>query len=504
MRGLKLAGIVLGLGCCCEVQAQPITINPANPHYYSFHGKPTLLITSAEHYGAVVNGEFDYVRYLDALASYGLNYTRIYPGYLFEPMGKFMTGNTLGVKPARLVLPWARSNQPGYLLSGNKFDLNRWNPEYFARLRNFIAEAGKRGIVVEICFFNGQYSDTWPLSPLYYENNIQGAGHVGFRDAQTLKDAQLVEREASYVRRIVQEVNSFDNVILEVCDEPALFTPVAEAGPWVAHMLQVTRDAESGLPNKHLIGQEVQGPIDGPVDMAGNPADSIVVTQYLWHTRSWEMGGLQGLDREYWHNKPIEQNETNYYPFYQGDAVADSRVEAWEFMVGGGASFNQLNGVFTPEDPAGNTPDNTKLLSALRNLKRFLESFDFVQMEPDRGFVVSGLERDAHDRGLSQEGKQYALYIHHSEGGDGSAYTVTPGNYQETLVLNLPAGNYTAEWIDPASYSTLASESFRSSGATRNMKTPAYSIDIALRIRREPETAVIDHVNQSPGGRERP
>jgi len=74
---------------------KPIGVHSDNPHYYLFHGKPTVLITSAEHYGAVVNEEFDYVAYLDALSSYGLNYTRIYPGYLFEPIGKFGKGNTL-------------------------------------------------------------------------------------------------------------------------------------------------------------------------------------------------------------------------------------------------------------------------------------------------------------------------------------------------------------------------------------------------------------------------
>ena len=35
-------------------------------------------------------------------------------------------------------------------------------------------------------------------------------------------------------------------------------------------------------------------------------------------------------------------------------------------MVGGGASFNHLNGRFTAKDPAGNTPDNAQILSALK------------------------------------------------------------------------------------------------------------------------------------------
>jgi hypothetical protein len=481
---MKKAALILLL-LAVRVHAQAISIDPANPYYYFFHGKPIVLVTSAEHYGAVINGEFDYLKYLDALQAYGLNYTRIYPGYFFEPMGKYMPGNTLGVKPAKLILPWARSNQPGYLLSGNKFDLDQWNPAYFDRLKDFIAQAAKRGIVVEVCLFNAQYDDTWPLSPLYHENNIQAIGRDDYRDAQTLKEPALVEREAAYVRKIVQEVNGFDNVILEVCDEPSNFTPIEEAGPWVGRMLEVTHDAEANLPKKHLIGQEVQGPVDGPIDFSGNRFLSIVVTQYIWHTGHWEMGGLQGLDREYRHNKPIEQNETNYYPLYQGDKIGDSRVEAWEFMVGGGAGFNQLNGLFTPDNPAGNTPENAKLLGALRSLKTFLESFSFDNMVPDRGFVVSGFDRETHYRGLSQYGKEYALYIHHSEGGDGHAYTVTPGEYRENLVLNLPPGNYKAEWIDPASYSTLATEEFKQTGTLHVLDTPTYAIDIALSIKRQ-------------------
>ena len=77
--------------------AEPIKLHPSNPHYYLFRwAADHSSITSAEHYGGVVNRDFDYVAYFDALKAHGLNYTRIYPGFLFEPMGKFMKGNTLG------------------------------------------------------------------------------------------------------------------------------------------------------------------------------------------------------------------------------------------------------------------------------------------------------------------------------------------------------------------------------------------------------------------------
>ena len=38
-----------------SLPGQPIAQHPDNPHYFLFQGKPTILITSAEHYGAVVN-----------------------------------------------------------------------------------------------------------------------------------------------------------------------------------------------------------------------------------------------------------------------------------------------------------------------------------------------------------------------------------------------------------------------------------------------------------------
>ena len=463
--------------------------HPANPHYYSYRNKPTILITSAEHYGAIVNRDFNYVAYLDALAAYGLNYTRIWPGALLEVVGEYVIDNTMGPRPQRTIVPWARSDEPGCVYWGNKFDLDKWNPEFFARLEDFIYQAERREIVVELCFFNSQYTHCWPRSPLYHENNIQGVGNCDFRDAQTLKHADLVQREAEYVRKITQEVNAFDNIILEICDEPSLYTPHADAGPWVAHMLQVVHDTEIGLQKKHMVAQQVQGPIGGPIDFSSSPLLSIIVGQYVWGAEvgGEQMGGIKGLDYKYGCDKPIEQNETPYYPFQYGDcdAIAASRVEAWEFIVGGGASFNHLNSRYTVDNPAGKTPDNARVLRALSNLKHFIYGFEFVKMRADKSFVVSGIPEGVYCRGICEAGEQYALYLHHSELNERKEfYIVTPGQYQETLVLDLPGGTYQADWVDPASGSVPGSTTWVHQGGNQTLSTPEYEVDIALRIKR--------------------
>ena len=108
--------------------------------------------TSAEHYGAVLNLDFDYTRYLEALQSNAMNQTRVWPGgpYLEIP-GSFNIGNnTLAPKPDRFSCIWQRSTTPGYAGGGNKFDLTRWDEAHLARLKDFVAQAGKRGIVVEL------------------------------------------------------------------------------------------------------------------------------------------------------------------------------------------------------------------------------------------------------------------------------------------------------------------------------------------------------------------
>jgi hypothetical protein len=485
MRGHFGAGLLAGIFVFgAALAGEPVRVHSANPHYFEWNGKPVLLITSAEHYGAVVNGEFDYVRYLDALARYGLNYTRIYPGFLFEPVGKFIPGNSLGVRPRHLALPWARSTEPGYVLGGGKFDLDRWDPAFFARLKDFLAKARERGVVVEICFFNAQYTDTWPISPLYYENNIQGEGRGDYVAAQTLRDPRLARREADYVRKIVEEVNGFDNVILEICDEPYLTgTPIEEAGKWIAYMIDAVVETERRLPRRHLVAQQIEGPRGGPCDFTSHPGVPVITTQYLWEASHQQMGGLQALEVEYGKNKPIELNETDYYPvWYRGDKEAASRVEAWEFMVGGGAGYNHLNGVFTVENPAGDTPGNARVLSALRNLKRFLESFDFARMAPEKSLTLAGADETVHARGISEPGRQYAVYLHHSKGGKGSAYVAAPGSYTTELSLEMPAGDYRVEWVDPASGASLGKSGFHHAGGRRQFQTPGHAVDVALRV----------------------
>ena len=148
---LALPGAILGgLNGHTATAAEPIALHPDNGHYFLWRGKPTVLVTSGEHYGAVLNLDFDFERYLDALAADGLNHTRTFSGTYREIVASFgITDNPLAPKPNRFLCPWARGDKPGYFDGGNRFDLTRWDDAY-SRAFKFMSAASKSGIVVEM------------------------------------------------------------------------------------------------------------------------------------------------------------------------------------------------------------------------------------------------------------------------------------------------------------------------------------------------------------------
>ena len=69
--------------------AEPIRLHAENPHDFLFREKPTVLVTSTEHYSAVLNLDFDFISNLDELKSHGLNLTRTFSGVYCELPGNF-------------------------------------------------------------------------------------------------------------------------------------------------------------------------------------------------------------------------------------------------------------------------------------------------------------------------------------------------------------------------------------------------------------------------------
>jgi hypothetical protein len=468
--------------------AEAIKLNPGNPHYFLFRGKPTVLITSAEHYGAVLNLDFDYIQYLDELARNGLNLTRTFVGgpYVEAPESFKIIDNTLAPAPGRFSCVWARSSIPGYAGGGNKFDLNTWNVAHFARLRNFISQASRRGVTVEINLFTPYYTDRiWQLSPLNSINNVNGIGNVARSDALTLKDAALVAVQDAMVEKIVTELNGFDNIYYEVCNEPYFAGVTAE---WEDHITDLVAQTERVLPVRHLISHNIS---NGSSKVSRlNPTVSILNFHYSRPPNSVALN--YGL------GKVIGMNETGF------DGYADStyRIQGWDFILAGGGLYNNLDYSFTikhpngtsvprPPTPGGGSP---ALRHQLKILHDFISSFDFIRMAPQTSVIQGGLPPDATARALAEPGRAYAIYIHHGQRGyDRASHpgsevkpreAISSEPRQLDLVVRIPTGSYRAEWINTKTGETEKVEDFMTRGSGVKLASPSYTEDIALRIRR--------------------
>ncbi|MEX0821744.1 MAG: hypothetical protein WD021_06330 [Rhodothermales bacterium] len=462
------------------VGAQPIALHPDNPHYFLFRGEPTVLVTSAEHYGAVVNGDFDYETYLAALAEDGLNYTRVFAGTYFEPPGAFgIRHNTLAPRPEAVVAPWPRA-----IGATGPFDLDRWNEAYFERLTDFVRTADTYGIVVEVTFFSSIYGDAqWAINPFNPANNVNDTGNVERHAVHTLDNGPILAYQERVVARIVEALNDFDNVFYEIQNEPwadngyvagvlnpgvpssdaswqgRIEYPTDAALAWQAAIIDVIRETEEALPKKHLIAENFVNfgyPLYG-VD----PRLSILNFHYATPD-AVEMN--LGWDRV------LGLDETGF----AGTADSTYRVLAWRFMMAGGGLYNNLDYSFTVEHPGGAASNDapggggTTLRNQLGSLKQFLDDMPFVEMTPDARVVVRapGALREA----LVDEGRSYAVYL--------------AGRLREDLVLDVPAGTYDIWWIDVVTGRHVRSARLTHEGGLLSLAPPSYGYDVAVRVER--------------------
>lgn len=462
----------------------PIRLHPQNPHYFLWRGKTMALIGSGEHYGAVLNRDFDFHKYLQALETGGLNYTRLFTGsYVELPAKSFgILRNDLAPAPGRLIAPWARSLEDGYAGGGKRFDLTQWSPEYFSRLHDFLAEAARRGVVVEITLFSSQYGEPqWNLSPFKQDNNVNRTDAIDWKKLNTLQNGNILEYQEQYVRKLVREANGFPNVIFEIANEPwsdrpvladvvnpYLFTsrdqypnsvdlPDELTMAWQNRVTEWVRSEESKLPNRHLLAQNccnfryaMRQPLAG-VD--------IVNFHYAYPEAALLNYGL---------GTALSYDETGFLGRSDDGYVR----QAWNFMLSGGGVFDMLDYSFSVghEDgsdreangPGGGSPD---LRRRLHILSEFLQELPLVEMSPDTqtvrhaGGVVTHM--------LSSARGESAMYI--------------DGNGPAEINMTLRPGEYTLTWVDTETGASNT-QKFQHAGGDKLIQTPDFRNGIAARI----------------------
>ena len=482
-------GLMAGFAGPAAQAAPPLRVHPQNPYIFEFRGEPTTLRTFGEHYGSVINPDFDFIRYLDVLERDGNNLTRVLLlGFRTDDLP---TLEPLSPAAAKFKQPWARVPGGGTALDGQpKWDLSVWNESFFTRLRNFAQACADRGIIVEMTLFNTMYDNAgnhWNLSPFNSANNVQGYGPASRADTVRLIDPNLLAAQEAAVRRIVRELNPYDNIYYEIQNEPFWNEPdVGDTAEVAFHnsMLGVIRNEESTLPNRHLVAHnfpEYSNTLSTDFD--------IINCHYPFNVfrSSWSpvIGGENLLATEYSRGKVLSLDESS------ASSGLSARVESWMFVLGGGGVFNGLdapNLIYTSQNEAGDVEPAIAIRKHLRDLGTYADTLHLAALRRDISWITGGIPSGAKRQGMASPGQQYVVYLHHGAIASGDFVTVySPINTSvqtANLQVTLPAGDWRAVWTRPDDLSVLRTETFSHAGGSRTLQPVTYQADAVLKIDR--------------------
>jgi hypothetical protein len=174
-------------------------------------------------------------------------------------------------------------------------------------------------------------------------------------------------------------------------------------------------------------------------------------------------------------------------------------MEAWAFITAGGALYNNLDYsfvaghedgtfVYPASQPGGGNP---KFRQQLRALRDFIYSFNFIQMQPIEGsdLFKAGVPKGARSYALAKEGDSYAAYItpvQESKTENGKKRDgFNTDKRRLDLELGLPSGSYAVEFLDPVTGRKHPRQSVEATDGRLKIRSPEYSEDLAIAIRKE-------------------
>lgn len=266
----------------------PLRVSEENPRYFTDNTGKAVYLTGSHTWNNLVEmtlpgstDKFDFAGYLKWMKSLNHNFIRLWTWELLNWEAKMANGETknLRISPH----PWMRTG-PGKATDGGlKFDLNRFDPEYFGRLEERVKMADKEGIYVSVMLFEGYglqfYRTGFENHPFYPGNNINGIngdvnGDSSGVEIHTLSNDKVLSIQEAYVMHVIDIVNKYDNVLYEISNEnhPA-------STEWQYHIINFIKSYEKKMPEQHPVGMTFQYKGGSNQTLFDSPADWVSPNQ---------------------------------------------------------------------------------------------------------------------------------------------------------------------------------------------------------------------------------
>ena len=270
-------------------------------------------------YGMLSTTRHNLEVYLDKLQENGVNFTR---EWCFEQW----TGQAVEVG----LEGFDSTGKPGYLTALSPFAgerphnlhppvsfnelyrFDRWNEAFFQRLAQFASMAWDRGIIVQISLFDraglrdNQRRGHWKHSPFNHENNqsdtlLSITPGTNYPMTFTGRDGtEIGAINSAFVRKVVETLRPYGNVIFEVMNEPnADFPAAGEVLPWhewVSQIIQTTYGGGEPDPLQTTAPDSVTVPLGNTASFTTTPSGGSGTYTVRWYMGPSDTGPWTFID----------------------------------------------------------------------------------------------------------------------------------------------------------------------------------------------------------------
>ncbi len=388
------------------------------PFYWQYKGEPLFLLGASGDDNLFQWPEKKLIPHLDSMQRIGANYVR----------------NTMSDRRDK-----GFELYPFEQLSNGKYDLNRWNKQYWRRFDNFLKETEERDIIVQIEVWDRfDYSrNNWPPHPYNPKNNINYSeeesdlaseypDHPGrnkqpffFTTPDQQNNIQVLDYQVRVVEKMLSYSLEYDHVLYCMDNETSAENEWAVF--WAEFIL--TKAREKG---KNVCVTEMWDNWDLKTEHHKRTFDHPERYVFCDVSQNNQKKGQEHWDNFQWVRNYISPNPRplNTVKTYGADGgrhgnTKDGLERWWRHILGGAASAR----FHRPSSGLGLSELSMNSVKVAREIEK---SVSFWNIEPENELLSDREENEAYL--AAKPGKAYLLFF--TDGGEVILdLTPWPGNY---------------------------------------------------------------------------
>jgi len=450
----------------------------ANANYFKDANGAVLILNGSQTWNTLQDWgsdgsvqTLDFPAYVNFLTTHGHNFTLLWRTELPKFCG---LPSTAGSPPDLTVSPhpWLRTG-PGTATDGGlKFDLTKFDPGFFDRLRARSQALNHAGIFVGVYLFTGEWlngfrctSDGYPFTGA---NNINGVddgytgGPKGLGSITMTAPNAITAFQDAYVEKMIDTLNDLPNVLWIVSEEAP-----GDSRWWNNHQISHLRAYESAKADRHPIGYAA---LVGSPDttLYNSDADWVAPQARISPKRSCGSGNPACKVN-------INDSDHSYWEIWN-DTPQQGRNYAWEnFMTGNQVLFMDPYILFYPRENRNLCVSPTHAICRAPDPRwdNLRENLGYILRYSRRVNLAKVIPRSD----LCSTG--YCLAQTPSLGAEYLVYAPSGGPFTVNISAMSSSRTLAVEWFDPATGATIAGKPIPSGSSSQSF-TPPFSHDAVL------------------------